>query len=537
MQTLKKILIAMALAVPLVHAQLTTGFAGQRNAVDYAYGLPGVAFPALSVAGGNSVAGSSSITLVTGATVMSSGTTIYPLNVNAPITIGIGSNAETVTPTAVSNCNLPSAITAGPSGPNCTVTATFANLHGPQEPVTSGTYGLQEAINAAKGNGGVVMVSQGWQILGGTTAIITAAAAYSNVYVQDTRGQAQVYWSMQPTTLTQLATPTTLTSTTLTFTAAPVGTWANSSYSFCVAYIDALGGESPCSGNYTATPTLNYTVNFASPTASTGAVGYRIYAGATNSAGAFLLPITSTICTLTTLEGVMPACAIGSAAVVPTLYLSTTAAAPLALGVTNTVNPVPQSHTTFGYQPAGSAPVNFQTNYGPFGGCVSAPCTISSASASDLTPLGTFNLPAGFMNTIGRTVRVSGKITFSAGASSTLGIQLAAVWPGISGGTPVAVCNPISGFVYATHAYDTNFSCIMTTNAVGTTAAGSIMPDSYFSSSYSTGTLNPNAVDTATSAVGSLGLFAQTEWTVFLAPLVAADTTVQLLSLHIEVLQ
>ena len=94
MQTLKKILIAMALAVPLVHAQLTTGFAGQRNAVDYAYGLPGVAFPALSVAGGNSVAGSSSITLVTGATVMSSGTTLYPLNVNAPITIGIGSNAD-----------------------------------------------------------------------------------------------------------------------------------------------------------------------------------------------------------------------------------------------------------------------------------------------------------------------------------------------------------------------------------------------------------------------------------------------------------
>lgn len=530
-----KFLTALALSVPLIHAQIVSEFGGQKNATLFYYGGPGISFPALSVATGNAATGASqTITLVSGNSVNSGGVSINPINVNAPIIVGIGSNAETVTPTAVSNCNLGAAIIAGPGTPQCTITGTFNNLHGPQEPVTSGTYGLQEAINRANSmNGGVVIIDASWRAFGGTNTIIGAAAGFAKVYVLDTSGVAQVYWTLQPTTLTDLATPATLTSGTLTFTAAPVGTWANSAYSFCVTYVDALGGESPCSGNYTATPTVNYSVNFASPAASTGAVGWRAFAGITNSAGAYLLPITSTTCTLTTLESVMPACAIGSAAVFPTLYLSTTALSPVALGVVNTSNPVPQGHTTFAYTPTGTTPEYFQTNYGPFG-----TGAISSATNSQLTPMGSFELPLGFLNTIGRTVRISGKISFTAGASSTLGIQIGMAWlGGLTAGAPVTVCNPISGVVFATHAYDLNFSCIMTTNAVGATAIGSMMPDSGFQASYSTATVVPVAVDTATAAVGSLGLFAQTEWTVFLSPLVAPDTTVQLLSLHIEVLQ
>ena len=534
MKTPKALLFLALLAVPLIHAQIVTEFAGSKNALQFYYGGPGISFPALSVASGNAATGASqTITLVSGNSVNSGGVSLNPINVNAPITVGIGANAETVTPTAVSNCNLGAAIIAGPGTPQCTITATFNNIHGPQEPVISGTYGLQEAINRAQGQGGgIITIDASWRKAGGTNTIIGAAAGFSSVYILDNSGQTQSYWTLQPSTLTVISAPTTLTSTTLTFTAAPVGTWANSAYSFCETYVDALGGESACSGNYTATPTVNYTVNFASPAATAGAVGYRIYAGITNSAGAFLLPITSSVCTLTTLETVMPACAIGSAAVVPTLYLSTTSAAPLALGVTNTVNPVPQSHTAFAYQPSGGVPQYFQTQYGPFGSG-----TIASATASDLTPMGSFNLPAGFLNTIGRTVRVSGKINLTAGASSTLGIEIAAVWPGASGGTPVAVCNTISGFVFATHAYDVNFTCTMQTNAVGATSIGSIMPTSSFLGSYSTATLTPVATDTAVAAVGSLGLQLQDQFTVFLAPLVAADTTVQLVGLTIEVLQ
>lgn len=534
---MKRFLIALGLLVLFAtsqqsaYAQNRTRFAGRYNALDYAFGIQGAGPAQLQVYMG-AASGTQTLVLNTGWTALGDGTIIYPLNTNSPIIVDVGANQETVTPTAVATaCGYQSAYGS------CTITATFAYAHGNGAPITSGSLGLQEAVNAANGSGGgAVDVSGSWSLAGGTTAMITSAIPYSSVYIEDLRGKFNTYvsnyWVMTPTTLTTISAPTTLTSTTLTAVASPVGTWAASSYSFCITYVDALGGESACSGNYTATPTVNYSIVYASPAASTGAVGWRAYAGTTNSAGAYLLPITSSTCTLTTLESVMPACAIGSSATFSAVYVNTAPSAPLALGVTNTVNPVPQSHTTFSYQPCGSSPAPFQTNYGPFGSG-----TISSATASDLTPLGTFELPPGYMNQIGRTVRVSGKISLTAGASSTLGIVIGTAWNGMTAGAPVTVCNPISGFVFATHAYDVNFTCTMTTNAVGATAIGTVMPMSNFLASYSTGTLTPVATDAAVAAVGSLPLFAQQQFTVELAPLVAADTTVQLVGLSIETLE
>ena len=73
---------------------------------------------ALNVAAGNAATGASqTITLVTGATVNSAGVSLSPITTNTPIIVGIGSNAETVTPTAVSNCNLPSTQTPAPGQP------------------------------------------------------------------------------------------------------------------------------------------------------------------------------------------------------------------------------------------------------------------------------------------------------------------------------------------------------------------------------------------------------------------------------------
>jgi hypothetical protein len=206
----------------------------------------------------------------------------------------------------------------------------------------------------------------------------------------------------------------------------------------------------------------------------------------------------------------------------------------VAQAVTAVNNPVPQSHTTFAYAPTGSLPLPFQTNYGPF-----STSTVASATASAQTILGSFNLPAGFQNTIGRTIRVSGKLILTAGGSSTLSIQLGTAWAGgVTAGLPIAVCNAVSGFVFATQPYtDVNFTCTMTTNAVGATAIGSIQPESSFIASYAAGTLIPIAADTSNAAVGSLGLFSQNTYSLAIRPLVAADTTVQLLSLHIEVLQ
>lgn len=531
---MKRLIVSLIIGVACLlpaFAQNRTTFAGESNAFDFAYGIPGAFPPALTIIQGNTVTGAGTVQLQTGFVTLSDGTVLCPLNVNAPVVVGNGPGAETVTPTAVS-CGIQNV-------PNsATITATFANLHG-GDSVSSSTFGLQEALNYRAGigggiGGGDVAIDPSWAFHGGSNALIAAAAPYSAVSIRDNRA-APTGWSMQPSTLTDLATPATRTGTTIVFTASPVGTWAASATYFCVTYVDALGGESPCSATYNQTPTVNYTLNATSPVASTGAVGWRMYAGTSAVTSAYLLPITSASCTLTTLETVMPACAIGSNGVWPATFVSTTSLAPGALGVTSTSNPVPQGHTTFAYAPNGlNAPQPFQTNYGPFG-----TGTIASATASALTPLGSFELPTAFLNTIGRTIRVSGKVSLTAGASSTLAFTIGATWAGgVTAGAPVTVCNPISGFVFATHAYtDVNFSCTMTTNAVGTTAVGSIMPDSMFMAGYAAGTLIPIGTDNSAAAIGSLGLFSQNEFTVFLAPLVAADTTVQMQSLHIEVLQ
>lgn len=529
------VLIAVFLVSVPASAQLTTRFAGEFNAIDYAYGFPSVSFPALNVAAGNAATGASqTITLVTGATVNSSGVSLSPITTTTPIIVGIGANAETVTPTAVSNCNLPSTQTPAPGQPACTITGTFNNLHGPQEPVISGSGGVQEAINAARAFGGVVIVSPGFTQLGGTTAMITAAAPFSNVYIRDNRGLGSPYYTMQPTTLTVIAVPTTLTATNIVFTVA-TGTWAASSTHFSATCVDALGGESAASADYTQTPTVNYTLTVpVPPTCATGAVGWRLYAGTTSAATSYLLPA-SGCSALSTLVSSVSACALTATGTWAATFTTTTNLAPVALGVTATNNPVPQGHTTFGYQPSGTPGFTFQTSFGPFG-----TTTIASATASAVTPLGSFNLAAGYQNIIGRTIRVTGKINLTAGASSTLGIFLGTTWAGgVTAGLPITVCNPVSGFVWATAAAVVNFSCTMTTNAVGATAIGTIQPESWFlgNTAAGTGTTSPSATEKSAVAITTLGLFAQNQYTVYITPLVAADTSVQLMSLHVEVLQ
>lgn len=527
MKNIKSLLVLGLIAALPIFAQNRIAFAGSRNAIAYNYGGGQVSPPALQVGGTGNVAAGTNVTLTVafGYVVASDGTQFMPFNTNAKVNIGIGTTQDSVTPSSVT-CNTPAVYNS------CSIVVTTTYAHGINDPIASATFGLQEAINAGPG---VVVLDKGWMTGGGTDAIITAASPLSSVYLQDDRGIVSRVWAMQPTALTALATPATMTSANVVYTATPVGTWAATASYFCWTYIDALGGESPCSLTYTQTPTVNYTLTVpAAPAASAGAVGWRMYAGITSVALAYLLPIDSTHCTLTTLETVMPACSMSSGGTWSAAYLSTTSLSPLGLGVTATNNPVPQGHTTFSYEPTGSIPAAFQTNYGPFG-----TTTIASATASAVTPLGSFNLPTGYLNQVGRTVRITGKISLTAGASSTLGIYLGASWPGgVTAGLPITVCNPISGFVFATHAYtDVNFSCTMTTNAVGATAIGSIQPESSFMAGYATGTLIPVGTDASAAAVGSLGLFAQDEFTVYITPLVAADTTVQLVSLHIETLQ
>lgn len=160
-------------------------FSRQVNANSFFYGGPGSDFPpALVVVAAPGVSGAQTVTTQGSSVAATDGTIFTPLSTNAPITIGTGANAETVTPSAVSN-NVQSNL----YGLSSTATATFANAHYPGDRIASGTFGLQEAINYLAGlGGGTVILDSAWVTNGGTTAIIQAAIWSSGVTLLDNRG-------------------------------------------------------------------------------------------------------------------------------------------------------------------------------------------------------------------------------------------------------------------------------------------------------------------------------------------------------------
>lgn len=520
-----------------VHAQnIAASFGGIKNATDFAYGLTS-GIPALNVAPGstNGTTGSSTITLNTGVVSPSNQQPFSPITTNTPITIGFGGNQETVTPTGVSGCG------AGQPLGACQVTAAFTLVHGPNEPVTTGTYGLQEAINSAfSAGGGIVAVSSGWVSLGGTSAIITAASAYPTVYLINNAGATLTlapYYTMQRTTLTVVGVPATLTAASVVFTSA-TGTWASSSTHFTRTFVDCMGQESGPSVDYTQTPTVNYTLTVSAPAqpSTGGACGWLMYAGTSSQAVSYRLPATATTCPggLTTEETVIPACAMSSAGIWSTAFTTTAPQTPVATGVTNTINPVPQSASTYGYQPSGVPGFGFPISYGPFGAAA-----VSSATASDKTPLGSVNLPVGFLNYIGRKVRFTGKIQGADTATGTLAIIGGLTWSGagITAGAPIPVCDTVSASVLGTQTYSFHEDCTFVTNAVSATDAATIQPDSFFLAGGTAGTTNVLATEFNQTAVTTLNLAQSDVFTVYIIPLVEAVTTVQLMDLNIEVLQ
>lgn len=163
-----------------VQAQNRAQFSGVRNAITYAYGTPYAAAPPLYVAVGFNAPGTTtsvSLTLQFGYTVLSDGTYLTPLATTAPITVGSGPNLDTVTPSAVS-CTTPQVANT------CVITATgFSFGHGIGDPVASATFGLEEAVNAAHTQGGLVAIDGLFAAAGGTTGTVTSNKGYTNVTV------------------------------------------------------------------------------------------------------------------------------------------------------------------------------------------------------------------------------------------------------------------------------------------------------------------------------------------------------------------
>lgn len=167
-------------------AQQLTRFAGQYRAIAFNYGggfddNPG---PLVVVAGSNAASATGTLTVQNGYVTLVDGTIVTPFNTNAPVTIINASGADTQTPSAVSTN-----VQSNTYGLTATVTATtWTYAHAPGDRVSSGTVGLQEALNyaSAKG-GGTVIVDSAWTTEGGTNAILEAATVPAGVQLVDNR--------------------------------------------------------------------------------------------------------------------------------------------------------------------------------------------------------------------------------------------------------------------------------------------------------------------------------------------------------------
>jgi hypothetical protein len=91
--------------------------------------------------------------------------------------------------------------------------------------------------------------------------------------------------------------------------------------------------------------------------------------------------------------------------------------------------------------------------------------------------------------------------------------------------------------VLGTVNYTFEFSCTLTTNAVGATAVGSLQPDSWFIAGGASGTTNVVAGEASLTAIGSLGLFAQNTLDIYITPATEAVTAARLMDLSVETLQ
>ncbi len=386
---------------------IVSAFAGEYPALDWQYG--GInGGPALQIGSGNAATGVSTITVVTGVTETAGGNLQIPLAVGTPITVGIGANAETVTPTGVTP------ITLGGFGPgplSFQITATFSNIHGPQEPVTSGTYGLQEAINAAAAaGGGQAVVSATWYARGGTAAIIQAASFPTNgsVVAKDISNGNVVYWGYGVTSATVVSAPATATSAMVASQVGKVGTWTAITTHVLFTYITADGGETVASSDYSFTATLNLAIGGPGPAAATGAVGYRAYIGANATTTCYLSPVIAA-------NGTVIQCGPIAAFKIGTPFSVATANVAAALA------PVQNTAFPSGIQPSASSSTS-----------VGGPFTATGSVTSTVTEMARVPFPTAFLNQVGRTIRFKyyGSWTPAGTAKLILTISLTATYPG-----------------------------------------------------------------------------------------------------------
>lgn len=509
---------------------------------------------AASIASGNASTGSASITVRGGYIVLQDARAIVPFAVGVPIVISDAS-PELIVPTAVSGCYNSKGMNQADILVTCTVTASFAALHGAGSSVLSGTGGIAEAANDAfNWGGGIVTIQPGWLLNTSCTgcyaslnAVMAALLPLQSVVFEDARSGVPQFWNLQQTASTFLATPTTLTAVTALPSATPVGAYGTGTYHLCIAYVDPAGQEGACSADFSEAGLATGSFIFSPPAASTGAVGYTIYISLTSGTYSlsYQVPLTSSICTLTKIETVTPACAVtnatygqtGATATVTAITVNTSPVGMQLGGVSGTLlTGNPNGRTTYGYVPSSHA--------ASFGiPTVSLAFTVGGIGSATPISIGTVNLPAGTLNYVGKTIRVCGKYLNTDVNSSTQIID--AYWDAAGSnvaGSPVKLSALTATGTGTAAAYAGSFceNFITTVSGAGATA-GSLLPGVGFLeyALVSTGNVVGNGQDTQAAAVGSLNLAGTAGFSNRLSIIhnnATGNATPQLQSLSIEVL-
>lgn len=505
-----------------------------------------------SVVSGPSVASTAAI-IVTNPQALVDGRTIFPFSVTAPVTV----DGDTETPTAVSAIACPSNAQATNG---CTsITAAWAAGHpGGQNNVSSGTFGLQEAMNDANGyGGGTVAVDNTWF---GTDAMIQTSVPYGNVQIEDTRKGIVQYWTPNATSATVIAAMPTLTATTVGFGLNGANTTGGfytgaSTYHVATACVDVMGKESQPSADFSGLTAGSGTTNqigFLAPVAQTGCVGYVPYIslGGGTYALAYRVPLatyvngnlTSTgVCTLTTIETITAACKIanttygqtGSNAIVSALTVNTARIWVGVGGTSSTSDVVGNSGARQAY--AMTPGIHVGT---PGTGSVELAYTAATAPATTVPAIvGTIHLLPNYMNFIGRTIRICGTLKENAGSTATvetIGFYWDADGSNATGAGVLITGPTITTTLSATPNFQFCQDLTTTVSGAGATAGSIQATQGYITAvNGAAGTVSVTTPTVPGAAIGSLNLAGEARIDIDYLHTTGTDGTVQLLDLSV----
>ena len=404
-----------------------------------------------------------------------SATSFFAFSTNAPVEI------IDVTP-SLSEVVTPSSVTNTPSV--CGFAGTVQNTHYSFS-VTSGTGGLQETLNAISASNAypaVVWLDRNWHTLVNNIPTVSAvsiiAAAAGNdeaMLVDNTTSPWTVYtWNglkyqqalaptgawpnLNVTSYTVIPAPTALstssTTTGIITTATTGGTLpASTTYRLGATCVDASGGETTMSIDSASTATIETgatagstnTVTVTSPggcTAAAGGVGWRLYASASTTKTEILANPTCSPTFQYPLQTILTnVCPIGSTATI-------TAAA------TGT-SKIPQVNSAY--------PRTTQTSlaYPPF-------AATAIAANTSVVPLGTINLPAGYLNSLNRSFELCGVISTVTGTEGDITLTGTITTAGVVGTNSTLFTAAAATTSSTTAPVNIDFCMFFTTAAIST---------------------------------------------------------------------